>query len=71
MHMLGGANWWLPAWLDRILPRFSIEAPEDGAERAPEPEPVSAAHDVPATMLSLPAQRTAEADGDRTGKPLA
>ncbi|GAU65596.1 hypothetical protein SSP35_01_09400 [Streptomyces sp. NBRC 110611] len=25
MHMLGGANWWLPAWLDRRLPRISIE----------------------------------------------
>lgn len=28
MHMLGGANWWLPAWLDRRLPRISIEPPE-------------------------------------------
>ncbi|RST04732.1 MMPL family transporter, partial [Streptomyces sp. WAC05374] len=28
MHMLGGANWWLPAWLDRVLPRISIENPE-------------------------------------------
>ncbi|MFD5507992.1 MMPL family transporter [Streptomyces sp. NPDC127051] len=28
MHMLGGANWWLPAWLDRRLPKISIEPPE-------------------------------------------
>ncbi|WP_374985697.1 MMPL family transporter [Streptomyces fradiae] len=28
MHMLGGANWWLPRSLDRWLPRISIEAPE-------------------------------------------
>ncbi|MFF8829938.1 MMPL family transporter [Streptomyces sp. NPDC015131] len=28
MHMLGGANWWLPGWLDRVLPRISIENPE-------------------------------------------
>ncbi|MFE2167539.1 MMPL family transporter [Streptomyces sp. NPDC059447] len=28
MHMLGGANWWLPAWLDRRLPRISIEPPD-------------------------------------------
>ncbi|MFF2655543.1 MMPL family transporter [Streptomyces sp. NPDC058045] len=28
MHLLGGANWWLPARLDRILPRISIEPPE-------------------------------------------
>ncbi|MFJ8585361.1 MMPL family transporter [Streptomyces sp. NPDC093595] len=27
MHLLGGANWWLPRWLDRILPRISIETP--------------------------------------------
>lgn len=28
MHMLGSANWWLPAWLDRRLPKISIEPPE-------------------------------------------
>lgn len=28
MHMLGGANWWLPRWLDRRMPRISIEPPE-------------------------------------------
>jgi putative drug exporter of the RND superfamily len=28
MHMLGGANWWLPSWLERRLPRISIEPPE-------------------------------------------
>ncbi|MEV0924911.1 MMPL family transporter [Streptomyces spongiicola] len=28
MHMLGSANWWLPRWLERRLPRISIETPE-------------------------------------------
>ncbi|MFF9066905.1 MMPL family transporter [Streptomyces sp. NPDC014891] len=28
MHLLGGANWWLPRWLDNLLPRISIETPE-------------------------------------------
>ncbi|MEU9452564.1 MMPL family transporter [Streptomyces sp. NPDC048277] len=28
MHLLGAANWWLPRWLDRRLPRISIEPPE-------------------------------------------
>ncbi|WP_371669006.1 MMPL family transporter [Streptomyces sp. NBC_00289] len=28
MHLLGGANWWLPRRLDRYLPRISIEPPE-------------------------------------------
>jgi len=25
MHLAGRANWWLPGWLDRILPPLSIE----------------------------------------------
>lgn len=45
MHRLGRANWWLPARLDRILPRLSIEGPT--AEVPPvemaEPAPVGAA----------------------------
>ena len=28
MHMLGRANWWLPGWLDRILPRLHVEPAE-------------------------------------------
>jgi len=27
MALLGKANWWLPSWLDRILPRLVIESP--------------------------------------------
>jgi putative drug exporter of the RND superfamily len=26
MELLGDANWWLPGWLDRILPRVHVEA---------------------------------------------
>jgi RND superfamily putative drug exporter len=29
MHVLGKANWYLPAWLDRVLPRLSIQPDED------------------------------------------
>ncbi len=29
MELLGRANWWLPRWLDRIVPRISVEAPPD------------------------------------------
>jgi RND superfamily putative drug exporter len=25
MELLGRANWWLPAWLDRVLPRVHVE----------------------------------------------
>ncbi|MEV5984995.1 MMPL family transporter [Streptomyces sp. NPDC052051] len=31
MHLLGGANWWLPSWLERRLPHISIEPPEHRA----------------------------------------
>jgi RND superfamily putative drug exporter len=29
MELLGDRNWWLPAWLDRILPRLRVEAAEE------------------------------------------
>ena len=28
MHMLGRANWWIPGWLDRVLPRLNVEPPD-------------------------------------------
>jgi RND superfamily putative drug exporter len=28
MVLLGDANWWLPGWLDRILPRMQLEVAE-------------------------------------------
>ena len=31
MALLGKANWWLPAWLDRVLPRVTVDG------QAPEP----------------------------------
>jgi RND superfamily putative drug exporter len=34
MHIAGPAMWWMPAWLDKRLPHFNIERPdEDDAER--------------------------------------
>jgi RND superfamily putative drug exporter len=40
MQILGKANWYLPAWLDRVLPRLSIE-PAEETELAGHPMPVS------------------------------
>jgi RND superfamily putative drug exporter len=43
MHLSGRANWWLPGWLDRILPHLSIEpATEPPARPGPAPVPVPA-----------------------------
>jgi RND superfamily putative drug exporter len=36
MHLFGRANWWLPGWLDRLLPHLSIEpAGEPPAQPGP------------------------------------
>jgi RND superfamily putative drug exporter len=32
MHLSGNANWWLPRWLDRIVPRLSIDPEDDQPE---------------------------------------
>jgi len=32
MSLLGGANWWLPRWLDRILPHLDLEGGPKGTE---------------------------------------
>ncbi|WP_405761174.1 MMPL family transporter [Streptomyces sp. NBC_00045] len=36
MVLLGKANWWMPRWLDRLLPQMHIE----GGDETPVPEPV-------------------------------
>jgi putative drug exporter of the RND superfamily len=39
MSLLGRANWWLPGWLDRLLPHLDLEGAAPVAEVVPEPEP--------------------------------
>ncbi|MEI2698987.1 MAG: MMPL family transporter [Microthrixaceae bacterium] len=29
MELLGVRNWWLPRWLDRVLPHINVEGPTD------------------------------------------
>jgi putative drug exporter of the RND superfamily len=48
MELLGDRNWWLPGWLDRLLPNIRVEGQEvtDDETAAPEPNapvPVGAA----------------------------
>ena len=38
MELLGDRNWWLPKWLDRILPRIDVEG--HAAQTAQEEQPV-------------------------------
>ncbi|MFG2535213.1 MMPL family transporter [Streptomyces sp. NPDC048511] len=54
MHLLGGANWWLPARLDRLLPRLSIEPPDSAAPGAEIPG------DRGAPRAKIPGERTGD-----------
>jgi putative drug exporter of the RND superfamily len=38
MELLGDANWWLPPWLDRILPQVHIEATSERSAIAATPQ---------------------------------
>jgi RND superfamily putative drug exporter len=33
MHIAGPAMWWMPAWLEKRMPHFNIEPPDEDAER--------------------------------------
>jgi len=43
MHLSGRGNWWLPGWLDRILPHLSIE-PDTQSSGPPTPALAGATH---------------------------
>jgi RND superfamily putative drug exporter len=50
MELLGHRNWWMPKWLDRILPRLAVEA---------------TAHDAPALADVVPSELDAPTAGDQ------
>jgi RND superfamily putative drug exporter len=39
MELLGDRNWWLPKWLDRLLPRIDVEGHERSEEAGPASDP--------------------------------
>ncbi|MFJ7045829.1 MMPL family transporter [Streptomyces sp. NPDC101112] len=63
MHLLGGANWWLPRWLDRRMPRISIEPPESRAahERLAAATDAEAADVLAGDAGEVPGPRAADA----------
>ena len=52
MVLLGKRAWWLPGWLDRIVPHISIEGEEYFAKR--DRERAADGHDVPVKSAHLP-----------------
>ncbi len=51
MHMLGRANWWLPGWLDRRLPRLHME-PAELASAGQVRQPTQPANPYPQRTVS-------------------
>jgi RND superfamily putative drug exporter len=58
MFVFDRANWWIPGWLDRILPRLEPEPVPAGSAHIPEYTPDSAG-------METPTSATAEAGGGR------
>jgi len=50
MKLLGDNNWWIPAWLDRLIPHIDIE----GDSALPEPEFEPVAHNGEAPIAQEP-----------------
>jgi putative drug exporter of the RND superfamily len=42
MEILGNANWWMPSWLDRVVPNLGVEVDVTSLTSAPPITPVSA-----------------------------
>jgi RND superfamily putative drug exporter len=41
MALLGNGNWWLPAWLDRVLPHVRVEGSSETADAPVAPTPTA------------------------------
>ncbi|MEU4605411.1 MMPL family transporter [Kribbella sp. NPDC023972] len=48
MELLGDRNWWLPGWLDRLLPNIHVEGHEVTDDETAAPEPLVPNAPVPA-----------------------
>ena len=43
MELIGDANWWMPSWLDRVVPNLGIEVDVDQSSRLQDDKTVAAA----------------------------
>jgi hypothetical protein len=63
--LMGEAAWWLPRWLDRLLPHMHLEGEEAPAPPAPAPEPQT----IATVPLKVPGQR-APSESERQPPPV-
>ena len=48
LTLLGEKSWYIPKWLDKVLPNITIEPPFEHVETSPEPSSVPPPPPVPA-----------------------
>ncbi|MGW6025941.1 MMPL family transporter [Streptomyces sp. NPDC055099] len=65
MHLLGRANWWLPAGLEKRLPHLAVEPREEEAEPTPAPHSPALHSSVPHSPV--PHARVGEPEGEGGG----
>ena len=72
MELLGDRNWWLPGWLDRILPVIHVEAPRDSEDDEVDPTGPGPGGAVSGEGVDLPVELTPAATVNaRTATPGA
>jgi RND superfamily putative drug exporter len=54
MELLGDRNWWIPRWLDRILPHLEVEGPQPPTAAPEAPAPPDAASEPPTARREAP-----------------
>ena len=50
MQLAGRANWWIPKWLDRVLPNLTIDPPVEASAPVTAPMPAAAPAAMPAPL---------------------
>src|SRR5688500_16154850 len=73
MHVLGKANWWMPAWLDRRIPELAIEGRPEVHMTVPH-RPESATPSIDLALCSMPISAPPAVEGlpacEPAGLPL-
>ena len=64
MTLLGDRAWWLPGWLDRVLPRLELEGDQEAEEPEEPTEEPAERRERGRRRAPLPRTRPAPADAD-------
>ena len=51
MYLFGTGSWWIPRWLDRVLPRIDVEGAAEPPARDPVNQPSGGAEQQAAPLL--------------------